>query len=147
MNRSPEAEVTPKLFGCFVKREQTGLPSNLLPKAIGALPAGEGLLRAAGHLPGAGWPEGWYKVPSSDCFHRNCEKTRHILEVYKIGAHWFILRINGLRAENLESLALAFGHVPICAYTCEEGMRLADHCHPNPGQTIAGCWVQAVMTN
>jgi hypothetical protein len=30
---------------------------------------------------------------------------------------------------------------PICTRTGQEAMRLADHFHPDPGQTIPGCWV------
>jgi hypothetical protein len=89
MNQPCEAEVAPQLFECFIEREQSGLPTDVLPSAIGALLAGKDLLRAAGHFPGSEWPEGWFKVPSTDCFHRCCEQTKYILEVYKFGDYWF----------------------------------------------------------
>jgi hypothetical protein len=145
MNQPCEAEVAPKLFECFLEREQSGLPTDVLPSAIGALLAGRDLLRAAGHSPGSEWPEGWFKVPSTDCFHRCCHETKYVLEVYKFGDYWFALRANALLVENLEALVLAFEQVPICTDTFQEAMRLADHCHPNPGLTMGGCWVRALV--
>jgi hypothetical protein len=145
MKQPCEAEVAPELFECLVEREQTGLPTDVLPNAIGALLAGKDLLRAAGHFHGSEWPEGWFKVPSIDCFHRSCHETKYILEIYKFGNYWFVLRANGFLHENLEALVLAFEQVPICSRSSQEAMRLADHCHPDPGQTMAGCWVQAVI--
>jgi hypothetical protein len=143
-NQPCEPEVAPNLFERFVEREQTGLPTDVLPSATGALLAGKDFLRAAGHVPGSEWPEGWFKVPSTDCFHRCCQETKYILEVYRFGDFWFVLRTNGLLAENLEALVLAFEQVPICTNTFQGAMRLADHCHPNAGQTIGGCWIQAL---
>jgi hypothetical protein len=146
MNQPCEAEVAPKLFERFVERDQSGLPTDVLPSATGALLAGKDLLRAAGRFPGSGWPKGWFKVPSTDCFHRCCQETKYILEVYKFGNHWFALRTSGLLAQNLEALVLAFEHVPICSTTSKGAMRLADHCHPDPGKTMPGCWIQAFAT-
>ena len=146
MNQPCDVEVTPKLFERFVEREESGLPTDVLPGARGALVAGEDLLKAAGHFPGSEWPEGWSKAASADCFHRCCEETKYILEVDKIGDRWLVLRTNALLAENLEALVLAFEQVPICTNTFQEAMRLADHCHPDPGQTVGGCWVKAFAT-
>jgi hypothetical protein len=145
MSQPNQAQVAPKLFKGFIERDQSGLPTDVLPRATGALLAGKDLLRAAGHLPGSGWPKGWFKVPSPNCFHRCCVLTKYILEVCKFGDYWFVLRTNGLLPENFEALALAFEQVPICSATSKGAMRLADHCHPDPGQTVGGFWAKAAV--
>lgn len=132
MNQSCEAEAYPKLFEFIDK--QTGLS----PK--GVLLAAEDLIRAAGYLPGSKRPAGWSE--RVDGFGRRTEDRKYTLRVFKIGDYWFVIRKTSRRLLDLEYLALAFEQVPLCTRTDNEAMRLADHCHPAPGQTIGGCWVR-----
>jgi hypothetical protein len=140
MEQPCEAEVHSKLFE-FVEGKRTGLPNDIMPRATGALLAAEDLLRAAGHLPGSGRPKGWRK--NGDCFYHRFKDSGITLEISKSGDYWFVTRIERYLIESFAFLALAFEQVPICTNTFEEAMRLADHCHPDPGQTLGGCWARA----
>jgi hypothetical protein len=37
-------------------------------------------------------------------------------------------------------LAFPFDDLPFCTKSLEEAMRLADHCHPFPGNKVAARW-------
>jgi hypothetical protein len=132
VDQSCEVEVHPKLFE-FID-EQTGLS----PKT-GVLLALEDLLRAAGHFPGSKRPKGWRE--RVDGFGRRTEDRKYTLRVFKIRDYWFVTRETSRRTLDFEYLALAFDKVPLCTRSDQEAMRLADHCHPDPGQTMGGCWV------
>jgi hypothetical protein len=58
-----------------------------------------------------------------------------------MGDYWFVIRGTSRSKLDFQYLALAFDEVPLCTRTDQEAMRLADHCHPFPGQTMGGCWV------
>jgi hypothetical protein len=131
MEQSCEAEMDPKLFE-FID-EQTGLS----PKT-GALLAAEDLLRAAGYFPGSKRPKGWRE--RVDGFGRRTEDRKYTLQVFKMGDYWFVARRTSRRLLDFEYLAFAFEEVPLCTRTDHEAMRLADHCYPDPGQTMGGCW-------
>lgn len=137
MNQPPEAEVSVKLFE-FIEREQA-LKPHQFPNSTGVLLAGEGLLRAAGHVPGSRRPKGWYEAVVG--FGRRAEDRRYTLRTFNLSDYWFVMRRTSRSYTTMEYLALAFDKVPLCARTAEEAMRLADHCHPDPGQTIPGCWL------
>jgi hypothetical protein len=131
MDQASEAEVHPSFFE-FIEREKTGLSPDRFPFQKGVIVAGKGLLRAAGHLPGRKRPSGW--VEAGDGFGpRVNDKGK--LWVKKLGQYWFIKRYRDVDGTILEYLALAFDQVPLCTKTEQEAMRLADYCHPNPGQT------------
>jgi hypothetical protein len=142
MNQSSEAEVSLKLFE-FIEREQA-LEPHQFSNSTGVLLAGEGLLRAAGHVPGSRQPKGWREAV--DGFGRRAEDKKYTLRTIKLGDYWFVMRRTLRSNVDMEYLALAFDEVPLCAQTAEEAMRLADHCHPDPGQTIPGCWCSCWKT-
>jgi hypothetical protein len=138
MDQSCDAEVHPKLFE-FIEREQTGLSPDSFSTKTGVLLAGEDLLRAAAHFPGSKRPKGWRA--EAEGFRRRTEDRRYTLSVFKIGDYWFVMRRTSRSIMAYEYLALAFDQVPLCTRTDQEAMRLADHCYPDPGQTMGGCWV------
>jgi hypothetical protein len=74
--KSCEAAEHPKLFE-FIEREKAGLPPYVFPTKAGVLLAGEGLLRAARHLPGSKRPKGWRDA--ADGFGRPAENGRYTL--------------------------------------------------------------------
>jgi hypothetical protein len=135
-----QAEVGLKLFE-FIDRKQAGLPSHHFPTNTGVLLASEDLLRAAGHSPDSKRPRGWRKA--ADGFGRRNEDRNYTLRVIKLYIYWFVMRRPSRSDMSLEYLALIFDEVPLCTRTEQEAMRLADHCHPDPSLTIAGCWVPA----
>ena len=112
--------------------------SGLSPKA-GVLLADEYLLRAAGHFSGSKRPSGWRE--RVDGFGRRTKDRKYTLRVFKMDHYWFVIRTVSRSKLDFEYLALAFENVPLCARTDQEATRLADHCHPFPGKTVAGCWV------
>jgi hypothetical protein len=132
MDQSCGTEALPKLFE-FID-EQTALSPN-----AGLLLAAEDLLRAAGHFPGSKRPKGWRE--RVDGFGRSTGDRKYTLRVFKMRDYWFVTRRTSRRNLDFEYLALAFDKVPLCTKTDQEAMRLADHCYPDPGQTIPGCWV------
>ena len=138
MDQSCEAEVLPKLFE-FIEREQAGLTISF-SDAKGVLLAGEDLLRAAGHFAGSKRPKGWREY--AEGFGRRTEDRRYTLRVFKMNNYWFVMRRRNRSIFSSEYLALAFGPEPFCTRTDQEAMRLADHCYPDPGQTMAGRWVR-----
>ena len=137
MDQSSEADVYPKFFE-FIEREQAALGPHLFANANGVCLAGEDLLRPAGHVPGSRRPKGWREAV--DGFGRRAEDRKYTLRTIKLGDYWFVMRRTNRSGMDMEYLVLSFGEVPVCARTAQEAMRLADHCHPDPGQTIPGCW-------
>jgi hypothetical protein len=137
MEQSPEADVYPKHFE-FIEREQAAIGPHLFKHTSGVLLAGEDLLRAAGHVPGSRRPKGWRE--GVEGFGRRAEDRKY-LRTIKLGDYWFVFRSTTRSHFDYEYLTLAFDEVPLCARTAQEGMRLADHCHPDPGLTTAGLWV------
>jgi len=138
MDQSYEAEVHPKLFE-FIEHEQAGLSPWLFKNATGVLLAGEDLLRAAGHVPGSKRPKGWRKAVEG--FGRRTADRKYTLRAIKFDDYWFVLRRASRSNSDSEYLAFAFDEVPLCTRTDLEAMRLADHCYPDPGQTMGRCWV------
>jgi hypothetical protein len=132
LDQSCEAEAYPKLFEEFIDKQ------NLLSKT-GMLPAGEGLLRAAGHFPGSKRPKGWREA--KDGFGRRTDDRKYTLKVIGRDGHWFVLRRASRSIDDLEYFALAFDKVPLCTRTVEEAMRLAEHFYPDPDKTVPGLWV------
>jgi hypothetical protein len=139
MDQPCEAEVPIKLFHLIEPAQ--AMPFRLFPTKIGVLLAAEDLLRAAGHFPGSKRPKGWRKAV--DGFGRRTEDRKYTLRVFTIGSYWFVLRRAGRSNLDYEHLSLAYEEVPFCTRTDEEAMRLADHCYPDPGRTVSGCWVPA----
>ena len=137
MEQSSETDVYLKLFE-FIEREQAALEPYLFERASGVLLAGEDLLRAAGHVPGSGRPKGWRETVEG--FGRRAEDRKY-LRTIKLGDYWFVMRSTTRRHFDYEYLTLAFDEVPLCTRTAQEAMRLADHCHPDPGKILGGLWV------
>jgi len=136
MKQSSEFDVFLKLFE-FIEREQAALEPHLFRHTSGVLVAGEDLLRAAGHVPGSRRPKGWRE--GVEGFGRRAEDRKY-LRTIKLGDYWYVMRSKSRRHFDYEYLAFAFDEVPLCARSAQEAMRLADHCHPDPGKTFGGCW-------
>ena len=130
MDQSSEHEAPLKLFE-FIERK--------FSVKSGVLLAGEGLLRAAGHLPGSKRPKGWRKAKEG--FGRRTDDRKYTLKVEEQDGYWLVMRRASRSVLDLEYLALAFDEVPLCTRTDEEAMRLAEHCYPDPRLTMAGLWV------
>jgi hypothetical protein len=138
MEQSSEADVYPKFFE-FIERDQAGLPPYEFRDKSGVLLAREGLLRAAGHFPGSKRPKGWREAKEG--FARRTDDRKYTLKVEEQDGYWLVMRRAGRSVRDLEYLALAFDEVPLITRTDEEAMRLAEHCYPDPGLTVAGLWV------
>jgi hypothetical protein len=129
-------------------RSQTKMPDDYLPEAPGVLIAGEEMLRAAGHVPASHRPAGWTPGESGTFMRRRRRDGDHTLWVRKCGKLWLIERSldldSGLRRE-IEALVFAFGPRPICTRTYVAAMRLAEHCDPSPGASVARYWAKVCV--
>jgi hypothetical protein len=79
-----------------VDRAQTEMPDWYLPSADGVLIAGEDVLRAAGHRPGASRLTGWSRATSG--FKKAARDGTTVLWVQQCGKFWIIersLRLEG----------------------------------------------------
>ena len=144
-----EPSLTPtacRIFEAFIDRDQAHMPDIYVPRAKGALIAGEYLLRAAGYRHGSHRPQGWRKFkPGVFVKPLSYEFT---LEVRQCGNWrsnlWTIERSNYLiDGYCVEALVCAFENVPIHATTYQGAMRVAEHCHPFPQHPVPGCWFRA----
>src|SRR5262249_49217344 len=128
------------LFEKFVRGARTEMPDWYLRSADGVLIAGEDMLRAAGHRPGAAPPTGG--APSAACFKKKARdgKTRPLVQ--RGGKLWIIERSVRLDSDYVkdETLVFAFGSRPIWTRTREAAMRLADLCDPIPAVAMSGYW-------
>ena len=130
----------PRLFECDVDRGQTEMPDYYLPAAPGVLIAGEDMLRAAGHRPGANQPPGWSCKLSG--FVKTSRDGNSALWVQQCGEFWIIersIRLDGGHTQD-QTLVFAFELLPSWARTPEAAMRLAEYCDPIPQSPVAGCW-------
>jgi hypothetical protein len=103
MDQSSEHEAPLKLFE-FIERK--------FSVKSGVLLAGEGLLRAAGHLPGSKRPKGWREATLR--FGRRTDDRKYTLKVVEENGYWFVMRRNSRSDMDLEYLALAFDEGARC---------------------------------
>ena len=126
---------TPKLIERFLDREETALPDIYLPKAHGAVLAGD-------DLPGADTPTKYeWRATIENKVFEAWTKDGDLLSIEKLGDYWFVMISDGpFPEEKWQGLVFAFDRLPICTHSAEQAMRLAEHCYPNPRPPMAGCW-------
>jgi len=138
----------PKLFECFIDRAEASLPEHFLSAAKGVLVAHPDLIGSLGDFSRSGYT--WKPNLRGDGFDSALPKERRILQVKQIGQFWYIQRIGVDRPDrflDFQVLVFPFENVPFCTRTCEDAMRLAEHCSPMPCSPmphppVPGCWVE-----
>jgi hypothetical protein len=112
MSRLAASKAAPHLYN-FIDRVQTEMPDWFMPSAAGVLIAGEDMLHAVGHHPGACHTVGWSRRVSG--FNKIATDGKSVLWVQQCGSYWIIERSRLLddgRTRD-ETLVCAFGSVPI----------------------------------
>ena len=138
--------IAPPLFDRTVDR-QVALPPFYLPDAPVALIASKDMLRMI-ELNHKHAPRGWTQY-APGVFRKDVSPTVRRLQVRQcVDAQtdlWAIeLPHRQMFAPPLiDALVCAFSGLPIWASTCQEAMRLAEHCYPLPRSLVAGRWVRA----
>src|SRR5215203_5276197 len=89
MSKLAISKATPRLHQ-FIARSQTEMPDGYMPSAEGVLIAGEAMLHAVGHLPGASPPIGWFRRASG--FSKTAPDAKSVLWVQQCGGFWIIER-------------------------------------------------------
>jgi hypothetical protein len=140
-----------RLFECHIDRSQTQMPNHYLPGAAVVSIAGEGMLQAAGHVPGSYRPRAWRRGEPG-VFGKPSRDGAHMLRVRQCGRAkdknklWVIERTSRTSFLGIpqveEALVFAFGNVPIWTRTYQAAMRLAEHCDPLPRPPVVGCWIK-----
>ena len=137
--------IAPPLFDRTVDR-QGALPPFYLPDAPVALIASKDMLRVIElnhkHAP-RGWTQdepGVFRKPVSKMVLlrvRQCVDGQTDL--------WAIELLHRQMFDRtlVDALVCAFSGRPIWASTCQDAMRLAEHCYPLPRPPVAGCWIKA----
>lgn len=154
MNKLYSDEAAPRLFKCYLERAQTDIPSFYLPGAQGAWIAGDDMLHATGYVSGSYRPRGWTLAKPGVFQRRIGDYTLQVRQCGDRHSHrWVIehlstLTVNGALIvlgndyRTVQTLACAFGLVPIWARKYQAAMRLAEHCHPMPRSPVATAGVK-----
>ena len=138
--------IAPPLFDRTVDR-QVALPPDYLPDAHVALIASKDMLRMIG-LDHKHAPRGWTQY-APGVFRKDVSPTVLRLQARQcVDAQTGLLAIELLHRQMfdrtlVDALVCAFSGLPIWASTCQEAMRLAEHCYPLPRSLVAGCWRRA----
>ena len=159
MSTSNSQEIAPQIFECSLDRAQAGMPDHLLPEAErGVLIAGHDMLIASGHVPGAPEPDGWtpgvplmpevdgHRAWETADFEKPSADGECMLRAKRFGEFWMperSIRLSWGRQHlrQVQALAFAFENVPIWTRDRQAAMRLAEHCDPIPGASVAGLWL------
>lgn len=138
--------IAPPLFDRTVDR-QVALPSFYLPDAAGALIVSKDMLRMI-ELSFKHAPRGWTEYRPG-VFRKPVSKTVRRLQVRQCVDEqtdlWVIELLHRQMFDRtlVDALVCAFSGRPIWASTCQDAMRLAEHCYPLPRSLVAGHWVRA----
>jgi hypothetical protein len=137
MSASHTDEVAPQVFK-LLDRTQAELPEHCLSEATAVVVASPDLIRGLDDFTNSSWRPNLY----GDGFDRALPEERRILRVRQFGQFWYIQRLCFDDYGLDQALVFPFDNVPICTRTCEEAMRLAEHCSPMPHSPVMGCWVK-----
>jgi hypothetical protein len=121
-------------------RAETAMPDYYMPSVKAVAIAGEDILQAIGHQPGAFDPPGWSHDASG--FKKGVREGRAVLCVQRCGRFWIIERVSKLDGGEVrdEALMFALSPIPIWTRTRQSAMHLAEYCDPVPRPPMSALW-------